>query len=78
MVIIQCNKDTKLRIVSFICIICEGFNFNLIFETNEQKIMFVWLENNLSQFVKNIEFFIQWIQLIDHDQNKVAKNWKFY
>ena len=34
------HKDNKLKSVSFNYIIYNKFNFNLIIETNEQKIMF--------------------------------------
>ena len=49
------HKDNKLKSVSFNYIIYNKFNFNLIFEKNEQKIMFDWLENDLSKIEKNNE-----------------------
>ena len=56
------HKNNKLKSDSFNYIIYNKFNFNLIFETNEQKIMFDWLENVLSQIEKNNEI----IHIMEH------------
>ena len=71
------HKDTKLRIVSLNCIICDSFNFNLIFDTNAPKLMFDWLENVLSQAEKNNEI----VHIMDHipighDQHTTQCAWR--
>ena len=71
------HKDTKLRIVSLNCIICDSFNFNLIFDSNAPKKMFDWLENVLSQAEKNNEI----VHIMDHipighDQHTTQCAWR--
>ena len=47
-------KD-NLRIVSVNCLLCDSFNFNLLYDSSQARLMFKWLENVLSEAEKNGE-----------------------
>ena len=47
-------KD-KLRIVSINCLLCDSLNFHLLYDFNQTKAMFTWLEGVLSEAEKNGE-----------------------
>ena len=47
-------KD-NLRIISVNCLICDSFNFNLLYDSSQPRLMFKWLEQVLSDAEKNGE-----------------------
>ena len=55
-------KNTKLRIVSLNCLLCDSFNWNLLYDSSEVRAMFKWLENVLDNSEKNGEI----VHIMDH------------
>lgn len=55
-------KDTNLRLVSLNCIMCDSFNWYLLFDTSQPKKMFDWLEEVLDKAEKKGEI----VYIIDH------------
>ena len=55
-------KDTNIRIVSLNCILCDSFNWNLIFDASQAKKMYDWFEGVLRQAEMNNEI----VYLLDH------------
>ena len=58
----QLFKNSKLRIISLNCLLCDSFNFNLLYDSSQPKNMFKWLENVLVEAEKNGEF----VHIMDH------------
>ena len=57
----QIIKD-NLRIISLNCLLCDSFNFNLLYDSSQPRLMFKWLENVLSEAEKNGEI----VHIMDH------------
>ena len=56
------HKNTNIRIVSLNCILCDSFNWNLIFDASQAKKMYDWFEGVL----RNAEMNNEIVYLIDH------------
>ena len=52
----------NLRIISLNCLLCDSFNFNLLFDSSQPRLMFKWLENVLDEAEKNGEI----VHIMDH------------
>ena len=52
----------NLRIISLNCLLCDSFNWFLLYDSSQTKQMFNWLENVLSQAEKNGEI----VHIMDH------------
>ena len=52
----------NLRIISINCLLCDSFNFFLIYDSSQTRQMFKWLENVLDQAEKNGEI----VHIMDH------------
>ena len=52
----------NLRIVSLNCLLCDSYNFNLLYDSSQPRQMFKWLENVLSEAEKNGEI----VHIMDH------------
>ena len=55
-------KNTKLRIVSLNCLVCDSFNFNLLYDRSQARLMSNWLEKVLDNAEKNGET----VHIMDH------------
>ena len=55
-------KNTKLRIISLNCLLCDSFNFNLLYDSSQVRSMYKWLENELEKAEKNGEI----VHIMDH------------
>ena len=69
-------KD-NLRIVSINCLLCDSFNFNLLYDYKQTKAMFTWLEKILSDAEKNGEV----VHIMNHipmvnSQQTLQCNWR--
>ena len=54
----------NLRIISLNCLLCDSFNFNLLFDSSQPRLMFKWLEKVLDEAEKNGEI----VHIMDHIQ----------
>ena len=52
----------NLRIISLNCLLCDSFNWNLLYDSEQPRQMFKWLENVLSEAEKNGEI----VHIMDH------------
>ena len=52
----------NLRIISINCLLCDSFNFFLLYDSSQPRQMFKWLENVLNQAEKNGEI----VHIMDH------------
>ena len=52
----------NLRIISINCLLCDSFNFFLLYDSSQVRQMFKWLENVLDQAEKNGEI----VHIMDH------------
>ena len=52
----------NLRIISINCLLCDSFNFNLLFDSSQPRLMFKWLEKVLEEAEKNGEI----VHIMDH------------
>ena len=57
----QIIKD-NLRIISLNCLLCDSFNFNLLYDSSQPRLMFKWLEKVLAEAEKNGEI----VHIMDH------------
>ena len=69
-------KD-KLRIVSINCLLCDSLNFHLLYDFNQTKAMFTWLEGVLSEAEKNGEI----VHIMNHipmqnTQHTIQCSWR--
>ena len=58
----QLIKNSKLRIISLNCLLCDSFNFFLLYDSSQPRNMFKWLENVLADAEKNGEI----VHIMDH------------
>ena len=52
----------NLRIISLNCLLCDSFNWNLLYDSEQPRQMFKWLESVLSEAEKNGEI----VHIMDH------------
>ena len=52
----------NLRIISLNCLLCDSFNWNLLYDAAQPRQMFKWLENVLAEAEKNGEI----VHIMDH------------
>ena len=52
----------NLRIISINCLLCDSFNFNLLYDSSQPRLMYKWLEKVLSEAEKNGEI----VHIMDH------------
>jgi len=52
----------NLRIISINCLLCDSFNFNLLYDSFQTRQMYKWLENVLDEAEKNGEI----VHIMDH------------
>ena len=67
----------NLRIISINCLLCDSFNFNLLYDYKQVKAMFTWLEKVLSDAEKNGEIVHIMNHIpIQHDQHTLQCTWR--
>ncbi len=61
---------TNLRIISLNCLLCDSFNFNLLYDSSQPRQMFKWLEKVLEEAEKNGEI----VHIMDHISMESAQH----